>query len=297
MPSQTVSGKGFEYALAAGVASSFGADIVGDAQVAARNAFTSLTEDERAERSSAARAALHFLSQREPRLVPGGVAKVKMQPDSVARRGDVRDLVVITKDGSEFGISAKNRNTAIRNSRLSYRIDFGREWFGASCSEQYREAIGPIFEFLEPLELQRVYWRDLPNKSQRVYMPLVRAFVDETIRIFETSPRTSAASMMRYMLGTRDYYKVFKQNGDVSIQSFNLDNSLSWGKRLPMPTRLIELRMKRNSMNTAVMCLDSGWQLSFRIHNARSRVERSLKFDIQIIGQPPQLNQHFIQYR
>ena len=45
------------------------------------------------------------------------------------------------------------------------------------------------------------------------------------------------------------------------------------------------------------MVLDAGWQLSFRIHNATSRIERSLKFDIQIIGQPPQLSQHHIRYR
>ncbi len=297
MPSQTASGKGFEYALAAEVSSAFGVDILGDAQVAARNAYISLADDEQAERRSAARAALSFLSQRERRLINGNVAAVKMQPDSVARQGDVRDLVVVTSDGVGFGISAKNRNTAIRNSRLSHRIDFGDEWFGTPCSATYHEAKQPIFDFLEPLENQNVFWRDLPDKLDRVYLPLMRAFIDETVRIFETQPNQSTKNMMRYMLGTRDYYKIFKQNGDVSVQSFNLDNTLKWGKLLPMPTRLIELSMKPNSKNTAYMYLDAGWQLSFRIHNARSRVERSLKFDIQIIGQPPQLNQQFIQYR
>ena len=297
MPSQTASGKGFEYALAAKVSAAFGIDILGEAQVAARNAYHSLTEDQQSERSSAAQAALHFLSQRERRLVTGNVTAVNMQPDSAARQGDVRDLVVTTADGSEIGISAKNRNTAIRNSRLSHRIDFGREWFGTQCSAGYHQAKQPIFDFLEPLENQAAYWRDLPEKSERVYLPLMRAFIDETIRIFESNPDLSARSMMRYMLGTRDYYKVFKQNGDVSVQSFNLDNTLTWGRKLAMPTRLIELSMKPGSQNTAFMYLDAGWQLSFRIHNARSIVERSLKFDIQIIGQPPQLNQHFIQYR
>lgn len=297
MPSQTASGKGFEYALAVKVSSALGVDIVGDAQVAARNAYHSLTYDQQSERSSAAQAALQFLSQRERRLVAGNVSAVMMQSDSVARRGDVRDIVVITRDGSEIGISAKNRNTAIRNSRLSHRIDFGNEWFGTPCSTQYHEAKASIFDFLEPLEKQRLYWRDLPDKSERVYLPLVQAFIEEAVRIFEANPKQSAESMMRYMLGTRDYYKVFKQNGDVSVQSFNLDNTLKWGKVLSMPTRLIELSMKPNSQSTAYMYLDAGWQLSFRIHNARSAVERSLKFDIQIIGQPPQLNQHFIQYR
>lgn len=34
------------------------------------------------------------------------------------------------------------------------------------------------------------------------------------------------------------------------------------------------------------MYLDNGWQFSFRIHNASTKVETSLKFDIQIIGMP-----------
>ena len=32
--------------------------------------------------------------------------------------------------------------------------------------------------------------------------------------------------------------------------------------------------------------LDEGWQFSFRIHNASTYVETSLKFDVQIIGMP-----------
>jgi hypothetical protein len=32
--------------------------------------------------------------------------------------------------------------------------------------------------------------------------------------------------------------------------------------------------------------MDNGWQLSFRIHNASTKVEPSLKFDVQFIGMP-----------
>lgn len=34
------------------------------------------------------------------------------------------------------------------------------------------------------------------------------------------------------------------------------------------------------------MVMDNGWQISFRIHNALSRLEPSLKFDIQLIDIP-----------
>ena len=32
--------------------------------------------------------------------------------------------------------------------------------------------------------------------------------------------------------------------------------------------------------------MDGGWQFNFRIHNASTKVETSLKFDIQIVGMP-----------
>ena len=34
------------------------------------------------------------------------------------------------------------------------------------------------------------------------------------------------------------------------------------------------------------MFMDEGWQFSFRIHNASTKVEPSLKFDVQIVGMP-----------
>ncbi|WP_202975530.1 HaeIII family restriction endonuclease [[Ruminococcus] torques] len=34
------------------------------------------------------------------------------------------------------------------------------------------------------------------------------------------------------------------------------------------------------------MILDNGWQLSFRIHSASTKVEPSLKFDVQFISMP-----------
>ena len=53
-----------------------------------------------------------------------------------------------------------------------------------------------------------------------------------------------------------------------------------------LPTRIVALEFKPNSSNTVEMYLDNGWQLSFRIHNASTKVEPSLKFDVQLIGMP-----------
>ena len=53
-----------------------------------------------------------------------------------------------------------------------------------------------------------------------------------------------------------------------------------------LPTELVAMRFKTDSKNTIEMYLNNGWELSFRIHNASSKVEPSLKFDIQFMGMP-----------
>lgn len=53
------------------------------------------------------------------------------------------------------------------------------------------------------------------------------------------------------------------------------------------------MRFKDGSDSTMILTMDHGWTISFRIHSAATKVERSLKFDISLIGNPPVL---FSQY-
>lgn len=53
-----------------------------------------------------------------------------------------------------------------------------------------------------------------------------------------------------------------------------------------LPTRIVSLEYKPGSKNTLELYLNGDWQFSFRIHNASTKVETSLKFDIQIISMP-----------
>jgi len=103
--------------------------------------------------------------------------------------------------------------------------------------------------------------------------------------------------IVQYLLGKFDYYKVIKGNGAVSIMSFNIAGTLKWGSRLPLPTRIIEISQKPESETTLVITFDQGWQISFRIHNASTMVEPSLKFDINLVGLPNRMSRHVIEYR
>ncbi len=296
-PSQTASGKAFEYALALECEAAWGAIITGEAAEATEAAFRNVTEDERIERRQAAGAALEFLAKKDRRLTSGNVVSVELQPDNVAIQGDVRDLVVRTSVGNEIGLSAKNRSRAIRNPRVSHTHKFGESWFGIPCSQTYRDAMDQVFDFLAPMEATQQPWPDEDTKNEMIYVPTLAAFMDEVRGFFDLDQTTAAHSLMSYMLGIADYYMIYKQNGDVAVQAFNMNNTLRWGRNLPMPTRLVELDMKPDSPTTVFMIMDAGWQLSFRIHNAEGTVKRSLKFEVKVIGHPYQLTQHHIQYR
>ncbi len=56
-----------------------------------------------------------------------------------------------------------------------------------------------------------------------------------------------------------------------------------------MENIIINYDFKKNSSTILELIMDNGWQISFRIHNASSKVEPSLKFDVQLILQPTAL--------
>ena len=53
-----------------------------------------------------------------------------------------------------------------------------------------------------------------------------------------------------------------------------------------LPNRIIELTFKENSKTTIILTMNKGWSISMRLHNASSRIETSLKFDIQLQSKP-----------
>ena len=57
-------------------------------------------------------------------------------------------------------------------------------------------------------------------------------------------------------------------------------------KRWTVPNEIEQIRRPAGFNNKLLITFTGGWQLSFRLHNARSQVEPSLKFDINFIGIP-----------
>lgn len=246
-----------------------------------------------------AKAAIPTLRDLEPMIEEddGDVLTLRLQSDKEGIIGDVRDILII-RDSENWiiGISVKHNHFAVKHSRLSNVLDFGESWLEIPCSEEYWKEIKPIFE---PLILKRgkVRWSDLEKKEDTVYIPLLNAFITEIKRDYEKD-KNVPARLVEYLLGKYDFYKLIGIDAKhtTSIMTFNLRGTLNKAsknksplKQIPiskLPTRIVSLELKPDSNNTAELYLDNGWQFSFRIHNASTMVEPSLKFDIQIIGMP-----------
>ena len=234
------------------------------------------------------------------------VLRVLMINDIDGESGDVRDVVFKrTSPVWEIGFSAKNNNDAVKHSRLSSILDFGKSWVDVPCSATYWSEIKEVFDYLGVAMQSSKTWNDIgEDKIEKVYKPLLKAFRKELLRIDKENAEIPQ-KLIKYLIGKYPFYKIIKDDTHnmVIVKAFNLNGELNKnvnGKatkyktpKLFFPTRIVEFEFKPDSDNTLCMILDGGWEISFRIHNASSKLEKSLKFDIKLLGNPPIL---FTQY-
>lgn len=316
MAIQTKTGKAFEYALLKEFYDRLKNPnnnviiIDNEPYKTAKSCFESFSEHEQGVYSLVSSAAINFLVDIEPRLSnsinPKDTLQLEIVSDSEGQSGDVRDVLAIRLlQKWEIGISAKNNHRAVKHSRLSQKINFGEKWVGIPCSKTYFNEIKPIFDFLTNLRIKdrNTQWTSIPDMHDKIYVPLLNAFRTELLRLDKANPSLIPQRLVEYLIGNKDFYKVIKGDNKVEIQAYNLHGTLNqpFGKvnpkakiqKLKLPTRLIEIVYEENSKTTLIVSLNEGWQISFRIHNASSRVEPSLKFDINLISAPHTLfNNH-----
>lgn len=263
-------------------------------------AWTSMNEDMKKILEISALSAVDSILELEPLMSDDINEEVllEFQQDNAGINGDVRDIVIKRNDIKwEVGLSIKHNHEAVKHSRLSRKLDFGKEWFGLPCSNDYWKSVKPIFDMLKNEKNNGTKWSELNDKENAVYVPLLNAFMDEIKRSYKVDSNLPK-KMVEYLIGTKDYYKVVSKDGKrlTVIHTFNTHGTLNKPSKakvsaisvplVKLPTELVALKFKSNSANTVEMYLNNGWQLSFRIHNASKRVEPSVKFDIQFIGMP-----------
>ena len=249
---------------------------------------------------TAAKSAVQTIFELEPLILEDGNDELtlKIQTDHEGVVGDVRDILIIRRGIHwEVGLSVKHNHLAVKHSRLSKNLDFGDSWYGINCSLDYWRAVRPIFNYLEAEQAKGTEWKHIPNKMDRIYVPLLNAFIKE-VSLCTSKDKNTPRKMVEYLLGKFDFYKVISMDGQqlTQIQTFNLRGTLNKPgvktkpKRLVplsnLPTRIVHMGFVPGSKNTVEIYMDGGWQFSFRLHNAATHVEPSLKFDVQIVGMP-----------
>ncbi|WP_231261730.1 HaeIII family restriction endonuclease [Helicobacter pylori] len=221
---------------------------------------------------------------------------LSLQKDKLGEIGDIRDILIYF-DRFCVGLSIKHNHDAIKHSRLSKNLDFGEKWLSVGVSQNYKDTIKPLFERLENAKKEGMLWRDFPNKEQEIYAPLLQAFKKEVLRIDENKENKVPQKMVEYLLGKYDFYKaiLLEKKQKTKLEAYHFHNTLNRSvknkpKRIiplsKLPTRMIYFDFKPKSFNTLELVLDEGWSFSLRIHNASSRVEPSLKFDIKLLSKP-----------
>ncbi len=273
----------------------------------AKTLYESVDEDMRLALDQAADAAVRVIKRLEPQLwFPNNNEPlfISIQPDSAGINGDVRDVICLRKqNGWEIGFSCKHNHHAVKHSRLSDTIDFGKEWLGIPCSKEYFDTVVPLFMELRTLRDDSktagkpMLWEDIDNKAERYYKPILEAFMKELKRI-SVENKDTPEKLIRYLLGRNDFYKVITDDRSrtTRVEAINIAgtlNSNSGSEKpitkvpvLKMPTKFYEIDFKPASDNTIEVACDGGWQISMRIHNASSKIEPSLKFDVQLVSFP-----------
>lgn len=270
----------------------------------ARERYNTISDNEKQIMLKSAQAGINAILTMEPRIIEDGSddLEISLQSDDAGIIGDVRDVLVIRKSIDwEIGISVKHNHYALKHSRLSMDLDFGKKWFNIPCSDEYFKEIKPYFQELKDLKQQKVMWRDIENKDERFYIPILKAFMNELNRKYKENGSEVTKRMISYLIGINDFYKLIGIDSQriTRIIPFNMYGTLNKPAKnnnpdqevqiLELPTRIVELDFKKNSSTTLELIMNNGWQISFRIHNASSKVEPSLKFDVQLIGQPTAL--------
>jgi len=317
---QMTTGKSFEYALLVSFEERLKnitnlVVIKNSAFHVAKDCFDSVSENEKSEYLLSGSFAVNFLMDIEPRLSndigQSDILQLEILSDNKGKAGDVRDVLAIrVLQKWEIGVSAKNNHEAVKHCRLSSSIDFGANWVGINSSKDYFDSVTPIFNNLKKIRKESgatKRWSELGNYHLTIYTPILKAFIRELKKIYRKNPRKVASNLVAYLVGNKDFYKVIKRKNSVEIYAYNLNGTLNLPfneiqpkyktQKIALPTEIVNIDFKVDSNTTAVVKLNNDWTLSFRIHNASSRVEPSLKFDINLLKSPKKLFKNTLNIR
>lgn len=294
-PTQSDFGRAFEWAVGSAISELTGAQIVSSPFANnAKNSYEKMTEKAKNSFKIAAKIATKHILEKEVILVNSSPdKKITFNTDAAGKHGDVRDVLLIIGN-KVLGISCKNNHQALKHSRLSGICNYINTWGidENGCSESYWAKVKPLFANLTKLRKdsnRTMLWDEVPDKANAYYWPVLDAWAEEISNLCQQSSEKQedvCKAIISYLVGKHDFYKVICEGQTrVAVQGFNFNNSLST-KRTKYPNSIIAINNKNGGQYSKTIVFNHGYSINFRIHSASSRVESSLKFDINAVGLP-----------
>ncbi|MEB0032686.1 HaeIII family restriction endonuclease [Undibacterium sp. RTI2.1] len=285
-------GKAFEWAVACALKDISSYEIIEDKHtLKPREYFSELQlSDQQSFYKSAERGVRHIV-QKEAKFFSSGVGAIRFQSDSAGQSGDVRDLI-ISNGTNEIGFSCKNNHSDLKHSRLSDVLDFAKEWGlnESGCSESYWHEIHNAFSGIKQIVANEVNptWRELPNKEQ-VYWNVLNAWASEILRCYGETQEQNALlceRLINYLFGSHDFYKIMRRDqSSVDIQCVNFRRKLT-RPYAKFPTVIRAIDNLNGTQYSKTIAFNNGFSINFRIHNADSKLNTSLKFGIKALSLP-----------
>ena len=292
-------GKGFEWAVASAFNNLLQISLVDTKELRdAETRYSNLPSAKQASFKLCAEKAAAYVAEIEG-LQRSPTGYVTLSQDAAGVHGDVRD-VILHLGGREIGISCKTNHEAFKHSRLSAKIDFVKKWgLGEACSAEYWQAVRPLFGELARLRTEssgKLQWSEIESYQERFYLPVLEAWRGELLRLASgenDASKIAATALCRYIIGRIDFWKIVSRSDQVRLYAFNTHSTLGTNRTL-LPNRILGIDNFDGSQYSMNVRMNEGYQFNFRLHNASSRVEPSLKFDVQSEGLPRHIHQHDI---
>ncbi|MFK4356501.1 HaeIII family restriction endonuclease [Bacillus sp. RC92] len=297
MSQTTDRGYGFEYAMIERAASILGGQIASDTETWVNEngllKYNRLSDDVQQSMTQAAERIANFLNEYEPWIQRDTTFIEHIK--TLAGSTDVSD-VRISSENKSIGVSLKSNHDAVKHPRVSPTIDVARQWLNIDTDQQYMSDVQQVFREFDEYRQQQEYTRfnEMSNeeKNHFLYRPISEKFSELLIRSFNGEQGTIAVqNILQYLIGDQDFYKAkadFRRR-EIKIEAFDFRGTLGTNRRLLAPTRCLEVQIiqGRSGMHNYInMNFDRGWEVQMRLHTADSRINNSLKWDVQFVGTP-----------
>ena len=122
-----------------------------------------------------------------------------------------------------------------------------------SISDEYWQAVNPIFDYLDECKKSGMLWREMEEKDSKVYVPLLNAFETE-IKNAYLKDKNLPRKLVEYLLGEYDFYKVISVDSQqmTQLQTYNMHGTLNKPAKKQKPKKIVPI----STLPTKIVAFD-----------------------------------------